>query len=440
MTQTTAPSKPFAPPRPPDARKLAARILEAVLEGKKTFDDAWAETHGLEKLEPRDRSFCRLLILDTLRYMGFIDSRLRVHMDRLDKTPMPALLALRLGATQLLLLGTPAHAAISTSVDLVPQKITALRGLVNAVLRRLAAEGPLKDKSDVDAPACIPSWLYETWKKDFGAEAAAQIAAASLQEAALDITVKENAAQWAEKLGGKILPTGSVRLPPETGLITGLEGFEDGAWWVQDAAASLPAQLAGTCTGKRVFDLCAAPGGKTAQLAQAGAHVTAVDISASRLQRLKENLARLKLNAEVVESDVLQFKPTEKADIILLDAPCSATGTLRRNPDLMHRKDVGDLSRLNNLQLKMLSHAAGLLASGGRLIYAVCSLQKMEGEDVVEAFLSKNPSFSRLPLQAEEIGNRGEMVTRAGDLRTMPFHLQAEGGMDGFYAARLIKK
>lgn len=434
-SQKAAPKK-----RDADARAIALRTLELVLVKGDTLDEAWDKTPALKDLSPRDRSFCRLLSLETLRYLGFLDTRLKVHTPRLDDTPLPALLAMRLGAAQLLLLGTPAHAAISTSVDLVPPQNKHVRGVVNAVLRRIAAEGSIKDKSDIDAQSCIPPWMIKIWQTDYGNEAAKKIAAAVLVEAPLDISVKENAATWAEKLGAEMLPTGSLRLKNHVADVTQLAGFEEGAWWVQDAAAALPVRLAGDVKGKRVFDVCAAPGGKTAQLAAAGAQVVAVDHSQGRLRRLRENLERLKLKAEIVESDVFKFNPAEKADVVLLDPPCSASGTMRRHPDLMHRKGANDVSRLAELQRKMLAHAAALVKPGGILIFAVCSLQKEEGEKNGEQFLKENPLFTRIPIKPQETGNMPDMVTKDGDLRTLPYHLGHQGGMDGFYAMRLMRK
>lgn len=444
MTQPPSSEKPFEKgikkAHPADARALALRTLELVLAKGDTLDEAWDKTPALRDLSPRDRSFCRLLSLDTLRYLGFIDTRLKVHTPRLDDTPLPALLAMRLGAAQLLLLGTPAHAAISTSVDLVPPQNKHVRGVVNAVLRRIAAEECIKDKSVIDAISCIPSWLMDKWRDDYGDEAAKKIATAVLVEAPLDITTKENAAAWAEKLGAEILPTGSLRIKENVADVTQLAGFSEGAWWVQDAAAALPVRLAGDVKGKRVFDLCAAPGGKTAQLAAAGAHVVAVDHSGGRLRRLRENLERLKLKAEIIESDIFKFNPAEKADVVLLDPPCSASGTMRRHPDLMHRKGAHDISRLAELQKRMLAHAASLVKAGGRLLFVVCSMQKEEGEKNGTLFLKENTMFTRVPVTAKETGGNADMVTKEGDLRTLPYHLGDKGGMDGFYVLRLLRK
>lgn len=436
MPQNKPSSKTLARPVP-DARRSASHVLEKIIAKGAALDEAFESEKGIPLLAPRDRAFCRLLVMGTLRFMGFLDTRLKIYAPRLPTTPLPALLALRLGALQLLILKTQPHAALNASVDLLPPANKALRGVVNAVLRKIATQEKTVTPEEIDPSLCVPAWLSHAWEKDYGKECSAAIARAVLQEAPLDITVKDSTALWQDRLGAVLLPTGSLRLKSHTGDITLLPGFAEGAWWVQDTAASLPVRLAGDVRGKRAYDLCAAPGGKTLQLASAGAHVTAVDHSGTRLQRLRENLTRTKLKADIIEKDVLAFNPAQKADVIILDAPCSATGTLRRHPDLMHRKDVHVIGRLAALQAQMLDHAATLLVPGGLLIYAVCSLQKEEGEGVIEAFLSRHQGFSREPVRADELGPVKDIVTKAGDMRTLPHYLGTEGGMDGFYAARL---
>ncbi|HYR64874.1 MAG TPA: transcription antitermination factor NusB, partial [Reyranella sp.] len=317
------------------SRHAALDVLVACLDKGQPLDDALAAHRGFASLEPRDRAFVRLLLATTLRRLGEIDEVLGALIERpIDRANAAGRQALRLGAAQLLFLGTPAHAAVDTSVRLVVDAgLPHLKGLANAVLRRVAREG-LALLGDRD-PARLntPQWLWQSWLDTYGEETTRAIAAAHLVEAPLDLTPRANAQFWAGQLDGELLATGTIRRTTG-GAITELPGFAEGAWWVQDAAATLPAHLLGDVLGKRVADLCAAPGGKTLQLAAAGAQVTAVDISARRMARLGENLARTGLSAELVTADAGKWTPAETFDVILLDAPCSGTGTLRRHPDI----------------------------------------------------------------------------------------------------------
>jgi 16S rRNA (cytosine967-C5)-methyltransferase len=317
-----------------------------------------------------------------------------------------------------------------------------LAGLANAVLRRVAEKGT-ELLSDVDAVAAnIPARMLRRWVVVYGRDTARRIAAASLREAALDISVKSaaEAPLWAERLGGRLLPTGSIRFAAP-GRIEGLPGYAEGAWWVQDAAAALVARAAGEVAGRTVADLCAAPGGKTAALAAAGARVTAVDISSKRLERLTANLQRLQLRAEVVASDVATWTPGRTFDVVVVDAPCTATGTIRRHPDILRLRRPEDVDRMAGIQRTLLASAAQLVAPGGLLIYATCSLEPEEGEGQVAAFLSGAQQFVRLPIDSGALGADRSWITNAGDLRTLPVHLPLEPpeipGLDGFYVARL---
>ncbi len=314
-------------------------------------------------------------------------------------------------------------------------------GLINAVLRRFAAGG--RDKLATIAPTVdTPDWLLQRWEKTYGAEAARAIAAAHQVEPALDLSVKDNAEQWAARLGGRVLANGSVRLLAE-GPVTALPGYDEGVWWVQDAAASLPVRLLGDVKGMKVADLCAAPGGKTAQLAAAGANVVAVDRSPPRLQRLKENLKRLSLSAEAVVADAGEWD-AGPFDAVLLDAPCSATGTIRRHPDIPWVKRPEDIAALAAVQDRLLRHAAKLVRPRGLLIYATCSLEPEEGIDQIERFLAERPDFARVPVNPAEIGGETSLISIKEDLRTLPCHMpdsdRRMSGCDGFYAARLARR
>ncbi|MFM7344659.1 MAG: RsmB/NOP family class I SAM-dependent RNA methyltransferase [Tagaea sp.] len=409
------------------ARAAASQMIDAVLRGKRTLDDAMGAALALRALEPRDRTFARALASAVLRRMGSLDAVLARCLDK-GAPPKPLETVLRLGAAQLLILGTPAHAAVGETVELAPAK---LRGLANAVLRRVAREGTAL-LAQIDVPrADTPDWLWSTLVASHGEARARAIAAAHGSEPPLDLTVKKDAELWAERLGAEILPTGTLRLR-EGQAVADLPGFEEGAWWVQDAAAALPARLRGDVAGARALDLCAAPGGKTLQLAAAGARVTALDQSAKRLDRLVENLARTGLEAEIVAADAGKWRPAEPFPFVLLDAPCTATGTLRRHPEIAHLKSEADAVKLVAAQDKLLDAAAAATAPGGTLVYSVCSLDASEGRARIAAFLERRPEFARAPIAPAEIGGQAALIDEAGDLSTSP----AED-MDGFYAARL---
>jgi 16S rRNA (cytosine967-C5)-methyltransferase len=352
--------------------------------------------------------------------------------------------ALLVGAAQILFLDVPDHAAVDLSVRLVQADRHAARfaGLVNAVLRRVTREGaailPTLDMPVLDTPP----WLFARWTEHYGAATAHAIATAHSHEPALDLTVKGVAEDWAAKLGGRVLPTGTVRMLAH-GPITALPGFDEGAWWVQDAAAALPVRLLGDIRGRRVADLCAAPGGKTAQLVSAGAHVTAIDRAPARLKRLQDNLTRLSLNAELVCADLAEWK-AEPFDAVLLDAPCAATGTIRRHPDIPWLKREEDVAALAVAQRRLIERAAALIKPGGTLVYCTCSLEPEENETVVAQLLAQNSDMRRNPLAAAELFGQAELISADGDLRTLPCQFPDPdprfAGLDGFYAARLVKQ
>jgi 16S rRNA (cytosine967-C5)-methyltransferase len=438
-------------PDPPGlgARRLAVHLIEAVLVSSRALDDALETANrdeSLARLEARDRGFARLIAATVLRRLGSLDHVLGHFLERplSIATPRPRSILLS-AAAQILVIGTPAHAAINLAVEQCRRDPKAQRfdKLANAVLRKVANLGPAI-MAKLDTPRIdIPEWLWNRWVAAYGEAAAIQIATASLAEAPLDITAKENPAVWAGKLGGEVLSTGSIRLA-EAGRIEELPGYQDGAWWVQDAAAALPARILGKVSGLEVADLCAAPGGKSAALAVAGAHVTAVDISADRLERLDQNMARLGLSeaVSVVAANLSNWEPGRVFDGVLLDAPCLSTGTIRRHPDLLHLKRPSDLERIVALQQTLIERASKLVAPGGRFVYCVCSLEPEEGVDIVAAFLSGNAHFERLPVTADDIAGSTEWITSDGDLRTLPYHSPSpdRSGMDGFYAARLVRK
>ena len=396
------------------------------------------------RLEQRDRAFARNLAATTLRRLGQIDALIAAYVSR----PLPAEAhsarnILRLGATQLVFLETPAHAAVNETVALAASRgAERYKGLVNAVLRRLAAEGAARAAAQ-DAPRLnTPDWLWASWSAAYGESTARRIAEAHLVEPPLDIGLRASdgaAAEWAARLEAEPLPTGSLRRHTG-GLVTELAGYAEGAWWIQDAAAALPARLLGDVRGRRVIDLCAAPGGKTAQLCAAGASVAAVEQSKPRLDRLRENLARLKLTAELVAADAATWRAAAPADAVLLDAPCSATGTIRRHPDLPWRKSAKELPALAAAQQRLLANAAAMVKPGGRLVYSVCSLQPEEGPAIAARFINEHAAFAPEPVAIGEIPGAGEFIAADGTLRTLPCHWPERGGLDGFYIARFRRR
>lgn len=438
---------PRSPPAGLAARELAVDALAAVLDRGRALDDAFeAATAGADSLEPRDRAFIRLLVMTALRRKGELEAVVASFLEKpLPKESGRIRLILLAAAAQLLHLDTPPHAAISLAVDQcrADRKAHRYAGLANAVLRRVSQTGKRILAGLDPVTANIPPRLLARWSQAYGPERARDIALASLSAAPLDLSVKADAAHWAERLGGLLLPTGSVRLAG-AGRIDGLAGYAEGAWWVQDAAAALPARLLGDLNGLAVADLCAAPGGKTAELAAAGARVTAVDQSEARLARLAANMERLALDAEIVVADVATWEPGRTFDAVLLDAPCSATGTIRRHPDILHLKRKDDTRERVALQRRLLERAVRLLRPGGVLVYCTCSLEPEEGEDVIAAFLKSQDAMARNPIRPGEADITADWLTPAGDLRTLPCHLRhadlALSGMDGFFAARLVRR
>lgn len=424
----------------PSARLSALGALLHSIDKKKPLDGSWAVDRHFNSLSPSDKAFAQLLAKTVVRRLGQIDELLAHFMER-PLAPSASRIhhILRLGVAQLIWLETPPHAAVHCAVQMTKQvKMEKFSGLVNAVLKRISMEGrAIVSKQDA-ARLNTPGWLWSSWEKAYGPENTRKIAEMHLREPPLDISVKVDPAFWAEQLGGIVLPLGSVRLR-DTRNITQLKGFAEGFWWVQDLAATIPAKLLGDVNRKRVIDLCAAPGGKTAQLALSGATVSAVDRSKERIAMLKTNVHRLKLQADYVISDAFKWLPGFQPDAILLDAPCSATGTLRRHPDVAYHRDTQDIARMVENQARMLDHALDMLKPSGLLVYSVCSLQPEEGEEQITALLSRRKDVELLPITADALGGLTECITARGEVRTLPCHLFDKDGMDGFYAVKLRK-
>jgi len=423
------------------ARQVALDLIGAVLRRKRPLDDAIDDNSDMPELSVRDRAFARLLVATVLRRLGQIDALIADCLN----TPLPPRAfivhdVLRLGIAQLLFLRTPPHAAVATSVDIAGARgFISHKGLVNAVLRRLSVEGADRVERQ-DAPRLnTPDWLWRSWNRAYGEDTARAIATAHLREAPLDVTLRDNHdAEWCEKLQATKLPTGTLRRAAG-GSVMSLPGYAEGAWWIQDAAAAMPVTLFGDVAGCRVVDLCAAPGGKTAQLLKAGARVTAIDRSVRRLDRLVGNLERLSLSAEAVAADALTWRPEEPVDAVLLDAPCTATGAIRRHPDVPHLKNPDDVARLSVVQENLLRAAVEMLRPGGTLVYCTCSLEPEEGPERVASLLRSGLPVERKPLDPTESAAPAEWIDERGDLRTLPCHLTEYDGVDGFFGARLVK-
>ncbi len=416
------------------ARRSALAILSAILDHARPFDDALMRDHAGD-LVPRDRAFVTALVQTSLRRKGECEAVIAQYLaKKLPRKSGSASRILLMSAAQLLYLEAPPHAVIDIAVTLARDDRDArhFAGLVNAVLRKLAAASPI-DKPHLN----VPAYLWRRWTENYGKRIAHDIAAAHLVPAPLDLSVKSDPERWAETLGGSLLPTGTLRLKRRQMAVESLAGFDKGAWWVQDAAAALPVRLLGDVAGKSVLDLCAAPGGKTAQLAAMGAEVTALDQSPVRMERVKQNLDRLRLKARLHVGDALDFT-APPFDAVLLDAPCSATGTIRRHPDLPYIKSERQIAELVSVQERLLDHAATLVRPGGCLVYCTCSLEPDEGDNQIERFLARNDGFARLAVTPDDVSGESRFISAKGDLRTLPsMNIGTEQGLDGFYAAHL---
>jgi 16S rRNA (cytosine967-C5)-methyltransferase len=430
------------------ARLAAAQAIADALTFQRPLDERFAAAETDPRfagLDARDRALARSIAVVAVRRLGSIRKALALHMLKgLPRRAGALEWILIAAAAQILFLDLPDHAAVDLAVRAtrLDPGAAPFAGLVNAVLRNVArakdeivaASDPFDDDT--------PQWLAQRWKATYGEETARKIARAHRDEPTLDLSVKRDPEDWALRLDGIVLPTGSVRLSTHAPIVE-LPGYADGEWWVQDAAAAIPARLIDVAAGARVVDLCAAPGGKSAQLAAAGAKVTAVDRSAERLKRLAANFSRLRLEAEIAVANALAFEAAP-FDATLIDAPCTATGTIRRHPDVAWTKRQGDLVTLGELQSKLIDKAIALTRPGGIIVYCTCSLEPEEGEAQIAALVRRNPDVRRVPITPAEIGGLAECVNPVGELRALPCHLQAPeprlSGLDGFFAARLQRR
>ncbi|MDD9908353.1 MAG: RsmB/NOP family class I SAM-dependent RNA methyltransferase [Ahrensia sp.] len=448
-------------------RQAAATVLVRIIDDGRGLDGLLDSRHGpasVNALSDADMSLLRAIVTTACRHRGEIDYALnRLMKSRPPKNARHLLHTLHVAAAQILFLESPDSAAVNLAVASLKgdQRSTRFAALGNAVLRRLIRERESASQANTTADLArlnTPDWLFKRLRKDYGRDRAQAIATIHMLEPVIDLTVKEDPQVWAQKLSGIVLRDRSLRVP-KTGSITQWPGYDEGAWWIQDAAAAVPATLLGDISGKSVADLCAAPGGKTAQLAALGAYVTAVEQSAPRMRRLRSNLQRLGLSANCVEADLLEWQPDAKFDAVLLDAPCSSTGTIRRHPDVQWTKSAEIVTDLAKLQKAMLQRAAEFVAPGGCLVFANCSILREEGEDIVATLDLDALDLALHPIEAAEVSGLEGAITKQGTLRTLPHHLstipsgkgleelglpedfdaQRLSGLDGFFVARFTK-
>lgn len=429
-----------------EVRLVATRLLANVVEKRTSLDgmtDAEGGQPAYRALDHRDRALARAIVKAALRHRVALDTLIDKVMHKpLTGDGKNIRHHLHIALAQILFLDVPDSAAVDLAVTAVQKdkKLGRFGKLTNALLRNIQRMNGEKRQAIIDEAIEAPDWFWTRLQKDYG-DKAAEILRANAAAPALDISVKSNPELWAEKLGGFVLYQNTIRIPNFEGALTALEGFEDGAWWVQDVSAALPATLfSGSLMGKSVLDLCAAPGGKTAQLAAMGAEVTAIELNKNRIKRLEENLIRLKLSAALVQADLRKFEPESLYDYVLLDAPCSSTGTMRRHPDILWTKTEADIEKLASLQKDMLRAASRLVKPEGEIIFSNCSLDKAEGEHMIAALLAEDTSLKVVPLQ---LSGLEDAITEAGYLRITPLHFardtQKNSGADGFFAAKLCR-
>ncbi|MET3559433.1 16S rRNA (cytosine967-C5)-methyltransferase [Bartonella japonica] len=434
-------------------RRVCTRLLGAVLDKHASLSGLTDNEHGHPQyleLSQRDRSLCRAILSTVLRHRGQIIAALSCFLRRpLPSQALSLQHLLHISVAQILYLDIPDHAAIDLAVRVakLDPRMHRFSGVVNALLRNVAREAEVLRQKTLSIEG-IPIWFGQLLVSAYGKEKAEQILEIQAIEPLLDLTVKSDSIGWAQQLGGVVLPNGSVRLSRLECSVSDLPGYREGAWWIQDFAAALPACLLGNIQGKQVADLCASPGGKTAQLVLQGAEVTAVDISANRIKRLKENMERLHLSVRTWQGDVRNFHPEQLFDAVLLDAPCSSTGTIRRHPDILWTKSVNDIAKLAALQYDLLVAAIALVRKGGHIVFSNCSLAREEGEDLIEKILSARSDIVLEPISSKEMGAMAHLLSFKGTLRTTPADFCHQNidteknvflGMDGFFAARLRK-
>jgi 16S rRNA (cytosine967-C5)-methyltransferase len=426
-------------------RQVALDILQAFWNEERFLDSLFETDQNFLDLDSRNRNFVRMMVTTAVRRSGQIDDIMRRGFSDPKQKMSPPIVGFifHLAIAQIVFMNVADHAAVNTSVDLTSRNgATRAKGFMNAVLRKVVQNGKNWTTEQDIARLNTPNWLLDIWTKDYGDAQALEIAQASVCEAALDITIADpiDRDKWAEFLECTALPSGSLRRQ-ESAMIPELAGFEEGGWWVQDASAALPVRLMGDLLNKDVIDLCAAPGGKALQLAAGGANVYALDRSAKRMERLKENTKRARLQDKITTevADAAFWRSKNQFDAVLLDAPCTATGTIRRNPDVAWLKEAEDVESMKLIQNNLLENSVAMLKDDGMLLYCTCSLQKEEGERQLNEFLAKHKEFSIKPILPQEVPELEHAITEEGYLRILPYYWAAYGGLDGFFIGRLVK-
>ena len=421
------------------SRIASVALLTRILDHRQTLDEALSQEERFSALEGPDRGFARAMTSAVLRYLGWIDTAIAPHVKgrAFEELDGDVSHVLRIGVAQICVLGTPLHAAVSETVESA-RYIDAARkagGLINAVLRKIQPD--TLEQLDMRPASVWPGAFCDMLDEMIGVEAADQLAGAALEIPPLDLTCPRDRKLWSERLGGLLIGPTSVRL--SEGVVETLTGYEAGSWWVQDVAATLPVQVLSPQRGERVLDLCAAPGGKTLQLASSGADVTALDRAAKRMRRVEQNLKRTQLEAKCVVADATKWTPDTLFDAVLVDAPCSALGTLRRHPEGPWIKSASDLERFPDIQLKLLQSAAKMVKPGGRLVYCVCTPLPREGVALVDRFISETEGWSRKQIATDSLSGFENCVTSEGDLLTLPQSFDDPGGCDAFFICQLLR-
>ncbi len=421
------------------ARKKVVLILKDVIEDLISFDDAFQKATKNQKsikLSNKDKAFIYLLSSSVLRYLTQIDSTIdNLLKEPIKKLPSNPKMALRIGVAQIFILETPSHAAVNTSVNIATVK---WRSLVNAVMRNITREEEKYKKIFLDSPK-IPKWLIDRWEKNWPNDYFNFIECIQDIHPHIDIAVKNNVSKWQIELNAKLMPNNVLRLN-ESGLISDKKGYQEGEWWVQDYSSQLPVKCLNIKENDEILDLCAAPGGKTAQMISLGARVHSIDSNKTRINRFKENMKRLGYKTTIEEADILKYKSKRKWNKILLDAPCSSTGIIRKNPDILHTQNEKNITNLIELQKKLLDKSWSLLGVNGLLIYCNCSLEKDEGEYQIKEFIKKNKDAELKKIAPNLLDDMSSSITNDGYIRILPNKNDKVRKKDGFFIALLKKK
>ena len=420
-----------------DSRKKSSKILTDVLDKSFSFEDAFQKSinNTKYKIRSEDKAFVYMLTSSVLRFLTQIDFTLdKLLKKSIKKLPDNPKMSLRIGLAQLFILKTPKHAAVSTSVDITKSK---WKGLVNAILRQIIREENNYKKVFEDAPK-LPNWLLKRWKKNWPNDYLKIIECIQEINPHIDVAVKRDIKKWKNKLGADLLPNNILRLN-QGGLINEKEGYDQGEWWIQDYSSQIAIKSFSIKKNEEILDLCAAPGGKTAQMLALGAKVLSIDQNKKRIAKFKENMNRLKFKTEIIETDILKFETKKRWNKILLDVPCSSTGIIRKNPDILYSKEEGVINNLISIQKELLQKSWSLLNTGGQLLYCNCSLETEEGELQIKKFLENNPDAKINKISSDGLDDINKSLKKEGWLRILPNDSKKVKNIDGFFIACLKK-